>query len=81
MLPDGGRVLTMPDGHPWQVVRRHEMARILTRRDTGERKLFLFFFADDGGCRRALIDSDFPDVAAADAERLAAAWRTAEVLR
>jgi hypothetical protein len=81
MSVDGGRVIAMPDGRSWRVVRRHEMARILTRRDSGERRVFLFFFADDGGCRRAEIGSGFPDVAAADADTLAATWRSAEVLR
>ena len=57
------------------------MARILTRRDSGERRLFLFFLAEDGECRRAEVTPDFPDVQLVDPDDLTAAWQSAEVLR
>ena len=68
----------MPDGAWWGVVRRHEMARIRTRRDTEERRLYLLFFADDGRVRRAEVTADFPDPALAPLADLVDTWRVAE---
>lgn len=79
--PPTARSVFMTDGRWWRIVRRHEMARILTRRDDGERRLFLLFFADDGACRRAEVPPDFPEVPLASVDELTAAWRSAEVLR
>ena len=70
----------MPDGRWWRVVRRHEMARIRTRRDPDERRLYLLFFADDGRFRRVEVHADFPDPALAPADMLIDAWRDAERL-
>jgi hypothetical protein len=75
--PDARRV-EMPDGACWRVVRRHEMARIRTRRDTAERRLYLLFFADDGRFRRAEVPADFPDPAVASLTDLVDAWQVAE---
>ena len=68
----------MPDGAWWRVVRRHEMARIRTHRDTEERRLYLLFFADDGRVRRAEVTADFPDPALAPLADLVDTWRVAE---
>ena len=68
----------MPDGAWWRVVRRHEMARIRTRRDTEERRLYLLFFADDGRVRRAEVTADIPDPALAPLADLVDTWRVAE---
>ena len=76
--PADARHIEMPDGTWWRVVRRHEMARIRTRRDTAERLLYLLFFADDGRFRRAEVSPDFPDPALAPASELIDAWRAAE---
>ena len=76
--PSDARRVEMPDGTWWRVVRRHEMARIRTRRDTAERKLYLLFFADDGRFRRAEVAADFPDPALAPVSELVDAWRIAE---
>jgi hypothetical protein len=78
--PDARRV-EMPDGTSWRVVRRHEMARIRTRRDTAERKLYVLFFADDGRFRRAEIPADFADPATAPVSDLVDLWRVAEESR
>jgi hypothetical protein len=78
--PADARRIEMPDGQQWRVVRRHEMARILTRRDSAERRLFVLFFADGGAVRRAEVPSDFPDPATIGAEELAILWRSAERL-
>jgi hypothetical protein len=75
--PDARRV-DMPDGTRWSVVRRHEMARIRTRRDSEERRLYLLFFADDGRFRRAEVAADFPDPALAPLADLVDAWRLAD---
>ena len=79
-IPEDARRLRMPDGRWWRVVRRHEMARIRTRRDAGERRLYLFFFGDGGALRRAEVHADFPDPALADVGELTAVWSAAEVL-
>ena len=76
--PADARRIEMPDGTWWRVVRRHEMARIRTRRDTAERRLYLLFFADDGRFRRTEVPSDFPDPELAPAGELIDAWRAAE---
>lgn len=73
--PDARRV-EMPDGRSWRVVRRHEMARIRTRRDTSDRRLFLLFFADDGGFRRVEVAPEFPDPATLTDAELIDAWRS-----
>lgn len=78
--PDARRV-EMPDGTSWRVVRRHEMARILTRRDSAERRLYLLFFGDDGSFRRTEVPADFPDPALAPVSNLVEAWRRAEQLQ
>jgi len=78
--PDARRV-EMPDGTWWRVVRRHEMARIRTRRDTAERRLYLLFFADDGRFRRAEVPADFADPAIAPVGALVDVWRVAEAPR
>lgn len=75
--PGDARRLEMPDGTWWRVVRRHEMARIRTRSDTAERKLYLLFFADDGRFRRTEVAADFPDPALAPVSALVDAWRVA----
>lgn len=75
--PDARRV-EMPDGAWWRVVRRHEMARIRTRRDIEERRLYLLFFADDGRFRRAEVPADFPEATLAPLADLVAAWQLAE---
>ena len=77
--PDARRV-EMPDGTTWRVVRRHEMARILTRRDSTERRLYLLFFGDHGAFRRAEVPADFPDPALASVGDLVEAWQRAEQL-
>jgi len=74
--PDARRV-RMPDGHSWSVVRRHEMARIRTRRDTSERRLYLLFFADGGEFRRLEVAPEFPDPASLTDAALVDAWRKA----
>ena len=76
--PVDARRVEMPDGEWWRVVRRHEMARIRTRRDTAERKLYLLFFADDGRVRRAEVSADFPDPTLAPVSDLVDAWQVAE---
>jgi hypothetical protein len=78
--PVDARRLEMPDGRWWRIVRRHEMARIRTRRDTSERRLFLLFFADDGAFRRAEVAPDFPDPATLTDVELIEAWRSAASL-
>lgn len=75
--PDARRV-EMPDGTSWRVVRRHEMARILTRRDSAERRLYLLFFGDHGSFRRAEVRADFPDPVLAPVSDLVEAWQRAE---
>ena len=70
----------MPDGSAWRVVRRHEMARIVTRRDTADRRLYLLFFGEDGAFRRAEITPDFPDPVTATVAEIIAVWHSAEVL-
>ena len=77
--PDAIR-LAMPDGHSWRVVRRHEMARILTRRDSTDRRLYVFFFADSGAVRRAEVPPDFPDPATIPAREIVDLWRSSECL-
>jgi hypothetical protein len=72
-IPDGARV-EMPDGKSWSVVRRHEMPRILTKHDTGERLLYVFFFADSGEIRRAEVPPDFPDPATLPRRALVDLW-------
>jgi hypothetical protein len=67
----------MPDGQWWRVVRRHEMARIRTRRDDAERKLYLLFFADDGSFRRTEVAPDFPDPASLTDAAIVDAWQSA----
>jgi hypothetical protein len=67
----------MPDGRWWRVVRRHEMARILTRRDTGERRVYLLFFGDDGDFRRLEVAADAPDPASLTDAELVVAWQSA----
>ena len=74
--PDARRV-QMPDGESWRVVRRHEMARIRTRRDTSERRLYLLFFADRGDFRRLEVAPEFPDPASLTDAELVDAWRKA----
>ena len=76
--PDARRV-EMPDGHWWRVVRRHEMARIRTRRESAERKLYLLFFSDDGSFRRAEVAPDFPDPATLPDATIVAAWQSAQL--
>ena len=49
-------------GRAWTAVRRHEMAR-LSRDAAYERRLMLFFFADDGEVRRAFAPADLGDPA------------------
>ena len=78
--PADARRVEMPDGQEWRVVRRHEMARILTRRDTAERRLYVLFFADDGAVRRAEVPPDFADPATLDAQELVVLWRAAQSL-
>ncbi len=78
--PDARRV-DMPDGASWRGVRRHEMARILTRRDSTERRLYLLFFGDDGSFRSTEVDADFPDPALAPVSVLVEAWRRADQLQ
>lgn len=78
--PADARRVEMPDGHEWRVVRRHEMARILTRRDSTERRLYVLFFADDGAMRRAEVAADYPDPATLGADELVILWRGAEQL-
>jgi hypothetical protein len=75
--PPDARRLQMPDGGWWRVVRRHEMARIRTRRDTTERRLYLLFFADSGEFRRLEVAPDFPDPASLTDAALFAAWSSA----
>jgi len=75
--PPDARRLTMPDRRSWRVVRRHEMARIRTRRDTSERRLYLLFFADSGEFRRLEVPPDFPDPASLTDAQLVEAWRMA----
>ena len=75
--PDARRV-EMPDGISWRVVRRHEMARIVTRRDSAERRLYLLFFGEDDSFRRAEVPADFPDPALAPTSDLVEVWRRAE---
>ncbi len=70
----------MPDGSTWAVLRRHEMARILTRRDNGDRRLYLLFFGADGAFRRGEIVEDFPDPATAPVAEIIAVWHSAEVV-
>ena len=48
------------DGHRWEVVRRHEMAQLMSRRRYRDRKLFLFFYGSNGELRRSEIPEDFP---------------------
>jgi hypothetical protein len=72
--------MEMPDGEQWRIVRRHEMTRIVTRRDTAERRLYVLFFADGGAVRRAEVASDFPDPATLEARELVILWRAAELL-
>jgi hypothetical protein len=72
--------LAMPDGHSWRVVRRHEMARIRTRRDSTDRRLFLFFFADSGAVRRTEVPPDFPDPATVSAREIVDLWHSSEHL-
>jgi hypothetical protein len=76
--PADARRVVMPDGGSWGVVRRHEMARILTRRDSAERRLYLLFFADDGEVRRAEVAPDYPDPATLPDAALVDVWRLAE---
>lgn len=76
--PADARRVEMPDGSSWRVVRRHEMARIRTRRDTEERRLYLLFFADDGRFRRVEVPADFPDPAVAPLTELVDAWQLAD---
>jgi hypothetical protein len=68
----------MPDGRSWRVVRRHEMARILTRRDSAERRLYLLFFGEGGSFRRTEVPPDFPDPATLSDDAIIDAWRLAE---
>lgn len=75
--PPDARRLQLPDGSGWRVVRRHEMARIRTRRDTTERRLYLLFFADSGEIRRLEVAPDFPDPASLTDSELLDAWRSA----
>ena len=75
--PPDARRLIMPDGSSWRVVRRHEMARILTRRDSSERRLYLLFFADAGDFRRAEIPPDYPDLATLPDDVIIDVWRRA----
>jgi hypothetical protein len=77
--PDALRV-EMPDGASWRVVRRHEMARIRTRHDQTDRRLYLFFFADDGAVRRAEVPPDFPDPMTIPAQDLVDRWALSEQL-
>lgn len=79
--PPDARRIEMPDGTSWRVVRRHEMARILTRRDTTDRRLYLLFFGDDGSFRRAEVPADFPDPALAPERDLVEAWQHAGQLQ
>lgn len=75
--PDARRVV-MPDGLSWRVVRRHEMARIRTRRDSAERRLYMLFFGDDGEFRRVEVPPDFPDPATLSDAAIADVWRLAK---
>ena len=77
--PEALRV-EMPDGTSWRVVRRHEMARIRTRRDQTDRRLYLFFFADEGTVRRAEVPPDFPDPMTIPAQDLVDLWVLSEQL-
>lgn len=79
--PADARRVEMPDGSSWRVVRRHEMARILTRRDSTERRLYLLFFGDDGSFRRAEVPAEFPDPTLAPVSDLVEAWQRAEQLQ
>ena len=79
--PTEARRIEMPDGTWWRVVRRHEMARIRTRRDNAERLLYLLFFADDGRFRRVEVPGDFPDPALAPLPLLFDAWQRGDELR
>ena len=74
--PDARRV-RMPDGESWRVVRRHEMVRIRTRRDTSERRLYLLFFGEGGEFRRLEVASEFPDPASLTDAELVKAWHEA----
>jgi hypothetical protein len=78
--PADARRVEMDDGQEWRVVRRHEMARIRTRRDSAERQLFVLFFGDDGAVRRTEVAPDFPDPATLDDSELLALWRAAQRL-
>jgi hypothetical protein len=53
------------------------MARIRTRRDTSERRLYLLFFSDGGEFRRLEVPSEFPDPASLTDAELVRAWREA----
>lgn len=75
--PPDARRIEMPDGRWWSIVRRHEMARIRTRRDTSERRLYLLFVADGGEFRRLEVAPDSPDPASLTDEELVEAWRAA----
>jgi hypothetical protein len=72
--------MTMPDGRQWSVMRQHEMTRILTRRDDGTRRLYLFFEDESGACRRAEVEPDFPEPGQAAPDAIRSAWLTADVL-
>ena len=78
-VPDALRV-EMPDGASWRVVRRHEMARIRSRHDQTDRRLYVFFFADTGAVRRAEVPPDFPDPMTIPAQNLIDLWTLSEHL-
>ena len=72
--PPDARQVRMPDGSSWRVVRRHEMARIRTRRDTSERRLYLLFFGERGEFRQLEVAAEFPDPASLTDAELVDAW-------
>jgi hypothetical protein len=72
--------LVMPDGSAWRVVRRHEMTRIRSRGDSGDRRLYLFFFGDEGGVRRVEVPADFADPATIPAREIVDLWLVSERL-
>jgi uncharacterized protein (DUF983 family) len=67
------------DGHVWEVERRYEMERLMTRATQREYKLFLFFNGPGGELRRSEIPEGFAEEPAA--RILETVWRYAEVVR